>query len=328
MQNINKNTTPTFPPAAGVTPSSEMTSTDMNNILGKHAERTDYLYSLGIYPHDSAYNYPVGAFCQSGGTVYKAKTANTNKTPAANANDWDKCAMTLSELQLLLGLGSALAVSIPNLQNQKHTSAITSGSAPAYVATLNTAPTLVTDLTFLLTVHAGNNGVAATLNINGLGPIQIKQYNSGGVKSVPNLFANQRAFVTYDGTDFVILDSIVQPKLIKTVNAAATAVLEGTDTTIISYTVVDAGWVDVYGYSGFTVGGSGLTKFDPCIKLNGSLVGFTGSMLMPSPVQFRLSAYALGLLVKPGDTLTFQVSKSGGITAASSGSEIWIITRG
>jgi hypothetical protein len=61
----------------------------------------------------------------------------------------------------------------------------------------------------VLTVKFTNASTgAATLNVNGTGAIALKQYNPAGTKVDPVIAANQTGDVAYDGTDFVILDSL------------------------------------------------------------------------------------------------------------------------
>ena len=70
---------------------------EMSAYLDQLGERTNYLYALGICPHSLSLNYPAGAFCQSGGSVYRALLANTSKPPASNAAIWEKCAISPSD---------------------------------------------------------------------------------------------------------------------------------------------------------------------------------------------------------------------------------------
>lgn len=53
-----------------------------------------------------------------------------------------------------------------------------------------------------------SSGVAPTLALNGLTAKNLKQFNASGVKIPVIVYANQLADVEYDGTDYVVLDSI------------------------------------------------------------------------------------------------------------------------
>ena len=53
-----------------------------------------------------------------------------------------------------------------------------------------------------------SSGVAPTLALNGLTAKNLKQFNASGVKIPAIVYANQLADVEYDGTDYVVLDSI------------------------------------------------------------------------------------------------------------------------
>ena len=64
-----------FPARSGVAAGDFISSAEMNQHLDALGERTNYLYTMGIYPHNATFNYPIGAFCQVNGTVYRAQVA-------------------------------------------------------------------------------------------------------------------------------------------------------------------------------------------------------------------------------------------------------------
>lgn len=182
------------------------------------AERTEYLRMYGIAPWDASFNYAIGAVVQVSSVVYKAKTANINKPPASNPNDWAFCPMTDTELTTWLGTRSTTlagygitdGVTQVNLQKQTHTAFMTSGTAPAYLGVLpatTPAVTLTAGLRARAQFHASTAN-AATLNLNGLGAKNIKQYDATGAKVPAIIVTNQLADVEYDGTDWVILDPL------------------------------------------------------------------------------------------------------------------------
>lgn len=94
------------------------------------------------------------------------------------------------------------------IQNQALTAFTTAGSTGSL--TLTPAPAIqayATPLRFRVKFSLASAG-ADTLNVSGLGPKNLKQYDSTGAK-VPAVFAaTQLADVEYDGTDFVVLDQL------------------------------------------------------------------------------------------------------------------------
>lgn len=94
------------------------------------------------------------------------------------------------------------------IQNQALTAFTTAGSTGSL--TLTPAPAIqayATPLRFRVKFSLASAG-ADTLNVSGLGPKNLKQYDSTGAK-VPAVFAaTQLADVEYDGTDFVLLDQL------------------------------------------------------------------------------------------------------------------------
>ena len=95
-----------FPARSGVAAGDFISSAEMNQHLDALGERTNYLYTMGIYPHNATFNYPIGAFCQVNGTVYRAQVENVGKPPASNPIAWVKCPMTKDEIISEVNLGS------------------------------------------------------------------------------------------------------------------------------------------------------------------------------------------------------------------------------
>ena len=96
--NLTDKSTNSFPVRRGVAAGDFINSAEMNNYLGDLGERTNYLYTMGIYPHNTAFDYPVGAFCQVSGAVYRATVANTGTPPVSNPSIWAACPMTAAEI--------------------------------------------------------------------------------------------------------------------------------------------------------------------------------------------------------------------------------------
>lgn len=88
----------TYPDRQGIDAGDFISSADMNACLDALGERTNYLYTMGIYPHKTTYTYPAGAFCQDSEVVYRATVANTGKPPASNPSIWAACPMTAAEI--------------------------------------------------------------------------------------------------------------------------------------------------------------------------------------------------------------------------------------
>lgn len=95
-----------FPARSGVAAGDFISSAEMNQHLEALGERTNYLYTMGICPHNATFNYPIGAFCQVNGTVYRAQVENVGKPPASNPSFWVKCPMTKDEIIADVNLGS------------------------------------------------------------------------------------------------------------------------------------------------------------------------------------------------------------------------------
>ncbi len=95
-----------FPARSGVAAGDFISSAEMNQHLEALGERTNYLYTMGIYPHNATFNYPIGAFCQAAGVVYRAIAANAGKPPASNPAIWTRCPMTKDEIIADVNLGS------------------------------------------------------------------------------------------------------------------------------------------------------------------------------------------------------------------------------
>lgn len=80
----------------------------------------------------------------------------------------------------------------------------TTGTSTAYVITASPAFTSYANQgKFAVKFHTGS-GSNPTLNVNGLGALDLKVYNSADAKVNAITFANQTAMVLYDGTDLVL----------------------------------------------------------------------------------------------------------------------------
>jgi hypothetical protein len=87
----------------------------------------------------------------------------------------------------------------------------TAGTSPTYTGIVSPALTAyAAGQRFRVKFHASAN-VAATLNLHSFGAKALKQYSASGSKVDAVIAANQLVDVEYDGTDFVLLDSLPNP---------------------------------------------------------------------------------------------------------------------
>lgn len=125
---------------------------------------------------------------------YNTRVAAVETTAASAASD---ASTALSQSATKAGI-----------QAQTYTYFTTGGSSGTY--TLTPSPALasyVAGQRFSVKFSATGSG-SDTINVNSLGAKNIKQYNSSGVKSAPNIILNQLTDIEYDGTDFVIINPI------------------------------------------------------------------------------------------------------------------------
>ena len=76
--------------------------------LNQLTSRTNYLRVMGIGAWAAVFNYPIGAFCQVSGVVYRAAVANTGTPPVSNPSIWTACPMTAAEISAALNFVTAL----------------------------------------------------------------------------------------------------------------------------------------------------------------------------------------------------------------------------
>lgn len=116
---------------------------------------------------------------------------------------------TANDQALAYGQAASLFLSSQALIFQTHTAFTTAGTSTAYTLT----PTLVqasyvAGQRFRVKFHTAS-GAAPTINISGLGALNLKQYTSLGAKVAGITATGMLADVEYDGTDVVILNRLI-----------------------------------------------------------------------------------------------------------------------
>lgn len=132
-----------------------------------------------------------------------------------------------------------LAVSAHSPASQTFTRATTTGTAPAYVATLVPAITGPKELD--LVIHADTLSGASTLAANGDSAKGVKQYNNSGAKVDAVMVTGMQAKLVDDGTHWVLMNPLpvgVQQFMhlqdIKAQNTAGGASLSGANTRVLN----------------------------------------------------------------------------------------------
>lgn len=126
---------------------------------------------------------------------------------------------------LVLSTGAPVSGAAAAIQAQTYTAYDSAGTAPAFTVTTSPAyGALAAEQRMRVAFHAAGTTGSNTLNRDGLGAKNLKQYDLTGVKAPAIVAANQLADIEYDGTDMVILNPL--PLSASTAEAQA-----GTDNT-------------------------------------------------------------------------------------------------
>lgn len=139
--------------------------------------------------------------------AFQSGTIDPNST--APADDIYKLINDLAVLRTVIGGNTDPQV--PSSWEPIHASStlVTSGTAPSYVATTTFSLTAYAlGVRLRLQFHATLGSGTPTLNVNGLGAKNLRQYNSAGAKVAATIVASQLTEVVYDGTDFVLLAAL------------------------------------------------------------------------------------------------------------------------
>lgn len=152
---------------------------------------------------------------------------------------------------------TTLTTLMNNRVNSTYAVLVTSGTN-TYTATADSAITTYTTGQQFVVRFANAATGAATININGIGARNLRQYNASGAKVTAVITANMVAHIGFDGTDFVILTQLPA--------AAASAPPRGQQVITSNTTfTVPAGvtWIKVTVVGGGGGGGNGFYVYSP-----------------------------------------------------------------
>lgn len=147
-----------------------------NFLFKRNDEKFGYLFQRGLSEWSATQSYPEGALVQYKNLTYKAKRANTNKTPdEAQSSDWQRWGFTQSELKNATLTESGIAQLLTSVDSDDETKSATPKSVKmAYdkgVKADNNADGRVSKLgdtmTGPLLIKAGNYSSVTTFNNDG-----------------------------------------------------------------------------------------------------------------------------------------------------------------
>lgn len=109
------------------------------------------------------------------------------------------------------GIGMTTSGMVSSLiLSQNNTSALTTGTAPNYLAVSNYVLKAYTTRQRLnISFHQNGTTGSNTINVAGLGAKNLKQLNSIGVKIPADIYAGMNTDIVYDGTDYLVLNPII-----------------------------------------------------------------------------------------------------------------------
>lgn len=103
--------------------------------------------------------------------------------------------------------GTDMIVCAPVPANMAMELLTTGGSSTAYTLTPTVPATSNAKNVWAVKFHTGS-GAAPTMNISGLGAVNLKQFDSTGTKAAAVIYTNQVVLMLYDGTDFIIVQTL------------------------------------------------------------------------------------------------------------------------
>ena len=243
----------------------------------------------------------------TGGTIYSTITTtaySTGVTTITVVNDSGVLDSGLSAVYY--SILDATSPSVPgqytkqsDIAKQLATAVTTAGTAPAFTTTttLGATTAYAANQRFRVKFNAAGTTGSNTLNRDGLGAKDLKQYDGGGNKVSASVVANQLCDIEYDGTDMVVLNPIAK-------NSSLPSVAASVATNALTVSI---------GAESLDFRSTTLTSGAPVMRSAGS----TGSLVVPSgatlgttnAVQARL---VWGWLDNAGTLEPFIVNLAGG----------------
>jgi len=223
------------------------------------------------------------------------------------------------------------AYAVKNPQYQAYTAFTTAGTAAALTLTPQPAvAALAAPLRFRVKFSQASTPTS-TINVSGTGTRLLKQYDSSGTK-IPAVYAvNQLSDIEYDGTDWVLLNSlpggsgVTRPQFDNTTNLATTAFVQG-----VGFQYRDMIYL------------SGATALTAAAHAGTVLIGLSNSAFnvqlplassMPAKTTFTFWNYFPGTMTlvcagsdgifAPGSSATFQIPSGMSFTLVSNGGTSW-----
>lgn len=184
-----------------------------NGMLQQISQFQQHVNQEGVALWDALTTYGIGSVVKSpvDRSLYRCLTADQLNVPpvsvvggAVNAN-WVRLAHTDAEIQALVATYGVVAA---QLQSQAFTAFSAGGTSTAVTLTPTPALTAYTAAQRFRVKFSVAAGANPTINISGLGPKNLKQYNSTGVKVAAVFAVGQLSDVEYDGTDVILLDQL------------------------------------------------------------------------------------------------------------------------
>ena len=245
-----------------------------------------------IKPSDAAGDFLIPGTDNWENNIYQIATADDVVGGAgdiANLQAWGLANRTAYLKSAVEGLGADIPAGI---QLQSYTAITTSGTAPAYTGTADPAITAyAAGQRFRLKIHSASAG-AATLNLNSLGTVSIKQYDNSGIKINPvNLPLNSLVDIEYDGAHFVLLNPVSHGGIISSTVMAGSgiAMTSNVESNITSISLSPGTWL-IFGNVVFS--GSGTLP-----SLSGLNTSITKVSATPDPISTSRLNYAAGSIV-------------------------------
>ncbi len=225
------------------------------------------------------------------------------------------------------------AVTANQVQGQTLTAYTAGGTSPAF--TLTPVPALTTYSTnhrFQVSFSAAG-GATPTINVSGLGAVNLKQYNSSAGKIPAAISAGQTSDIFYDGTDFVLLDQlpnstgVTQAQFDNSLSLATTAWVRGVGKRYSSIAVATTTYTVTVANAGGLVLGNAASLFNAVLP---------SAAALPPGETITIYCYGAGgmqVYVAGSDTINFTpavvtnflVTQGATFTLTSNGINAWYV---